>query len=360
MIANILLIHADENFFYDVPENFWGYKFIKQAYDEDILKGMGKDSATGKIIFRPDDELTSAQFVTFIGRIYYFEEMKELEKESQKWYEPAFKLVKRHDLLQNTTSANSFHGKINRYEFVRILYNLMSDSGYQIPTESQLKGIYDKIADIEQVRKDGYEKEVAIAVYCKLISGVDTKGTFQGKSYLTRAQLSSFYAKSSDFKKQILQLKAQKNEASKHLENERKEQEKAKGNCNMSKEALEVLKLLNEERAKAQISTFDVDENLQKLANERGNELLQCFSHERPDKRCCFSIFDDYNINYTECGENIAAGQKKPEDVVKAWMNSPRHRDNILNPHFTHVGIGHVITSNAEYSVYWVLIFWAK
>lgn len=351
LIFNPLRICADENIFYDVPENFWGYKFIKQAYEEDVLKGMGKEPATGKIIFRPNDDLTTAQFVTFIGRIYYFEEMEEFKKVSEKWYDPAFKLVKTHDLLQNTTLANSFHGKLNRYEFVRILYNLMKDAQYPLPTATQLNEIYADIGDIEKVRKDGYEKEVAIAMYYKLISGMDDKGTFRGNIPLSRAQLAVFYVKSNEFQKKILQL----------TDKQKKEQKRTdKITSKMNKDAVEVFHLINDERKKAGLNVLRIDDDIQGLAEERARELLECFSHERPDKRSCFSIFDDHKIDYSECGENIAAGQRSPKEVVKAWMDSPPHRQNILDPDFTHTGIGHVLGSHSEYPVYWVQIFWKK
>lgn len=39
-------------------------------------------------------------------------------------------------------------------------------------------------------------------------------------------------------------------------------------------------------------------------------------------------------------GENLARGQKTPKEAVEAWMKSPGHRDAILNPDYTHIGIG--------------------
>lgn len=43
---------------------------------------------------------------------------------------------------------------------------------------------------------------------------------------------------------------------------------------------------------------------------------------------------------YVTCGENVAVGQQSPEEVVQAWMDSPAHRANILNPDYTQIGIG--------------------
>ncbi len=43
-------------------------------------------------------------------------------------------------------------------------------------------------------------------------------------------------------------------------------------------------------------------------------------------------------------GENVAIGQKTPEQVVSEWMNSPTHRANILNPRFTTIGVSYATT----------------
>ncbi len=40
--------------------------------------------------------------------------------------------------------------------------------------------------------------------------------------------------------------------------------------------------------------------------------------------------------------ENVAAGQTSEEQVSQSWMNSPRHRDNVLNPGYTRIGVARV------------------
>ena len=52
-------------------------------------------------------------------------------------------------------------------------------------------------------------------------------------------------------------------------------------------------------------------------------------------------------------GENVAFGQRDCAVVVTAWMGSLHHRENILNPHFTVIGIGAVRSSNG--AVYWTM-----
>jgi uncharacterized protein YkwD len=54
-------------------------------------------------------------------------------------------------------------------------------------------------------------------------------------------------------------------------------------------------------------------------------------------------------------GENIAAGQRTPAEVVSSWMNSEGHRANILNSQFTEIGIGMVPSGDG--TPYWTLVF---
>jgi uncharacterized protein YkwD len=53
-------------------------------------------------------------------------------------------------------------------------------------------------------------------------------------------------------------------------------------------------------------------------------------------------------------GENVAYGQRTPQEVMRAWMTSPGHRRNILNPRYTQIGVGSV--SNGR-SIYWTQVF---
>jgi uncharacterized protein YkwD len=63
-------------------------------------------------------------------------------------------------------------------------------------------------------------------------------------------------------------------------------------------------------------------------------------------------------IDFKAAGENIAAGQKTAEEVMDGWMNSEGHRANILNPDFTHIGIGYV--QGGDYGTYWTQLFIQK
>ncbi|NLK94084.1 MAG: hypothetical protein GX275_02670, partial [Clostridiales bacterium] len=73
-----------------------------------------------------------------------------------------------------------------------------------------------------------------------------------------------------------------------------------------------------------------------------------------PDGRRCFTVFSDYGLSFSAKGENLAFGQRTPEAVVNAWMNSSTHRANILEPRFKNVTMW-VYNSNG--TLYWSQLF---
>lgn len=120
--------------------------------------------------------------------------------------------------------------------------------------------------------------------------------------------------------------------------------------------AQKVLKLVNKERAKAGRKALKLDASLNRAAKVRAKEITEVFSHDRPDGSSCFSIMKEMGISYRAVGENIAAGQPTPEEVVNSWMNSEGHRANILSDDFEKLGVGYVKAGGA-YKHYWVQLF---
>lgn len=116
----------------------------------------------------------------------------------------------------------------------------------------------------------------------------------------------------------------------------------------------EVLRLTNEYRVAAGLSPLTMNYTLCSAADVRANEIVSGFSHTRPDGSRCFSAF---NVSYTRAGENIAAGQRSPQEVVEAWMNSEGHKANILNPKFTQLAVGYLYSEGGVYKHYWVQLF---
>lgn len=119
--------------------------------------------------------------------------------------------------------------------------------------------------------------------------------------------------------------------------------------------AHQVVKLVNEERAKAGLSALTIDVNVEAAAQVRANEIKQSFSHTRPNGSQFSTTLKEQGVSYRGAGENIAWGQKSPEAVMQAWMNSDGHRANILNAQFTKIGVGYYQDANG--TNYWTQLF---
>ena len=103
--------------------------------------------------------------------------------------------------------------------------------------------------------------------------------------------------------------------------------------------ASEVIRLTNIERVKAGRSPLQYHAGLQRAAMVRAEEITRKFSHTRPDGTTAETVLLDCGVS-NGAGENIAAGQKTPEAVVRAWMNSSGHRATMLNPNAKYIGVG--------------------
>lgn len=119
--------------------------------------------------------------------------------------------------------------------------------------------------------------------------------------------------------------------------------------------AEQVVKLVNEERAKVGAGALTLDKEIEAAALVRAKEIEISFPHTRPDGRNFSTALTDTGITFRSSGENIAWGQRSPEEVVKAWMNSEGHRANILNTNFTKIGVGYY--QNGAGRNYWTQLF---
>lgn len=115
-----------------------------------------------------------------------------------------------------------------------------------------------------------------------------------------------------------------------------------------------VVELVNIERAKVNLPALTMSDDLNKAAAIRAKETTQSFSHTRPNGTSFSSVLKENGISYRGSGENIAWGQRTPEAVVNAWMNSAGHRANILNKNYTSIGVGYYQNSSTPY---WTQLF---
>lgn len=117
--------------------------------------------------------------------------------------------------------------------------------------------------------------------------------------------------------------------------------------------AKEVIEFTNKERKKVGASLLKIDDDLMKAAQTRAKELVENYSHTRPNGDPSTDMV--VNAGYSKAGENAARYQTSAQNVVTAWMNSRGHKANLLRSSFTHIGVGCYQTPDG--TLYWVQLF---
>jgi len=118
-----------------------------------------------------------------------------------------------------------------------------------------------------------------------------------------------------------------------------------------------VTELVNIERQKAGLSSLTLDTSISNVARTKSKDMAanNYFAHQSPTYGSAGDMLKQFGIKWSAWGENIASGQRTPEAVVTAWMNSSGHRANILSTNFSKIGVGYVTNSNG--TPYWTQIF---
>ena len=119
----------------------------------------------------------------------------------------------------------------------------------------------------------------------------------------------------------------------------------------------EVVILINEARIKEGLIPLKTVPILRDAATVRANESVVSFTHYRPSGLLFNAVLKDFSIFTLSSAENLGAGYGTPEEVVEKWLESPGHRANIMNPNFTHVGVGMTYAPHGEYRWYWTQVF---
>ncbi len=128
----------------------------------------------------------------------------------------------------------------------------------------------------------------------------------------------------------------------------------SEGDDALSSYETEVVRLVNEARAENGLQPLTASAEISRVARVKSQDMADngYFSHTSPTYGTPFQMLTTFGITYKTAGENIAYGQRTPQEVVTGWLNSPGHRANILNASFTQIGVGYVAAGN-----YWTQLF---
>ena len=94
--------------------------------------------------------------------------------------------------------------------------------------------------------------------------------------------------------------------------------------------------------AVSHLPPLQLDPALCRVAAERCQDMVDrhYFAHTDPDGHDPFWHLAHAGVNYRTAGENIAEGQRSPDEVMRTWMGSAGHRANILKASHARIGIG--------------------
>lgn len=125
----------------------------------------------------------------------------------------------------------------------------------------------------------------------------------------------------------------------------------------------EVVRLTNVIRADNGLPPVTLDLELQAAASDHSADMAfrDFFGHVNLEGQQPWDRALEAGYDYQTVGENIAAGQLTPAEVVQAWYDSASHRENILNPAFREIGVGYTFLANdtggLNYNHYWTQLF---
>lgn len=163
--------------FTDVPSNHWASTSISKMADKGIMSGIGNN------LFAPSQQLSNAEFITMLVRQFYSDKMG---AEGGTWYAPFMAGAKSANILTGTNVGSNeglATSTINRYDMAQLMYNILKAEGVStspLPDTSKV----DDWASVPATYRDA----VSVCYNMGMLSGVDSKGTFNGTSVMDRAQ----------------------------------------------------------------------------------------------------------------------------------------------------------------------------
>jgi uncharacterized protein YkwD len=119
----------------------------------------------------------------------------------------------------------------------------------------------------------------------------------------------------------------------------------------------EVVSIVNQERAKAGCPAATVDDRLTAAARAHSADMAarDYFSHTTPEGVDFATRITNTGYRWSGAGENIAKGQRTPQEVMTGWMNSEGHKANILACGYKNLGVG--VAADSSGTLLWTQDF---
>jgi len=102
-----------------------------------------------------------------------------------------------------------------------------------------------------------------------------------------------------------------------------------------------IVALTNQERESQGLGPLELNSTLSESATRKAGDMFafNYWSHNSPSGRTPWDFFKEVDYEYRIAGENLAKDFYNNESVIRAWMKSPSHKENILNSKYKEIGV---------------------
>ncbi len=365
----ILPAGAVGNTFSDVPQDHWANPYVEAMTQKGVVTGVGNGR------FNPDGNLSTAEFAVMLTQAFCPEAVAGPE-EGGAWWEPYLDAAWSAGYLIDTTAGFSYIDGIwdvaytdgtwnedvvtepmTRYDMAQAMYNTVVAEGMALPTDEQREAAQAAIGDFASIPED-YESAVVAMYALGYLSGVNANGDFGGEGAMTRAQSCVVMSKLLGTDVETApETPDEGATGSAPIEEETPAEDAGSEPADtVAAYEQEVFDLVNQIRAENGLEPFAYNETLAGTARAHSQDMIDrnFFSHTNPDGEDPFDRMRDNGLSFSMAAENIAAGQRTPEEVVNSWMNSEGHRANILGG-CEELGVG--LALGGSYGYYWTQCF---
>ena len=365
----ILPAGAVGNTFSDVPQDHWANPYVEAMTQKGMVTGVGNGR------FNPDGNLSTAEFAVMLTQAFCPEAVAGPE-EGGAWWEPYLDAAWSAGYLIDTTAGFSYIDGIwdvtytdgtwnedvvtepmTRYDMAQAMYNTVVAEGMALPTDEQREAAQAAIGDFASIPED-YESAVVAMYALGYLSGVNANGDFGGEGAMTRAQSCVVMSKLLGTDVETApETPDEGATGSAPIEEETPAEDTGSEPADtVAAYEQEVFDLVNQIREENGLEPFVYNETLAGTARAHSQDMIDrnFFSHTNPDGEDPFDRMRDNGLSFSMAAENIAAGQRTPEEVVNSWMNSEGHRANILGG-CEELGVG--LALGGSYGYYWTQCF---
>ena len=325
--------------FPDVPQDYWGRPYIQEMTQKGVVTGVGGG------LFEPEGPVSTAQLAVMLTAAFCPETVNLDVPAGTPWWMPYLDAARAAGYLTDTTASWDYFqagawdeetvtDPMTRYDMAQAMWNTVLAEGMALPTDQAREEAPSKIGDFASIPED-YESAVVSMYALGYLSG-DDRGNFNGESSMTRAQVCVALC-------HLLDVDVTLSGAEQPADT-------------VSAYEQEVFDLVNQIRAERGLKPFVYNETLAQVARAHSQDMIDrdFFDHTNPDGDGPDDRVSAAGVRWSQVAENIAAGQRTPEEVVTSWMNSPGHRANILGS-CKELGVG--LALGGSYGCYWTQCF---